>query len=453
MPEKKLWIGAAILTTLVAFFSEGFHHFDEHFQIIEFMNFKLGNVVAKDLPWEYHKQLRPWFQPYLYMVLDFPFRSIGASPFFRAFILRLLSGLFALLSCYYFSRKVLKPTFKEKSQNALILLLFTWFIPYINIRASSEGLSLSFFFLGLSLVVFEKKYSNVFLGALLFGLSYLTRFQMGLPVAVIWFWGIYRKWQWQKLLIFALAILLIFGLGFAIDSTGYGEKTFPLWNYFKFNFLEGVLDQMGTSPWYKYMEWAVIKAIPPISLVLVIGTLLFWKKNFLGEYSWLTWVTVSFFLFHTMIGHKELRFIFLIGYLSPLMAYKAFNRMPPNWLWAINIILILATLKPANRMLPLYKFLYYSPIQTLHYIEEDPTKLVGLPLNFYLKKNLSILPLKEESAEGKFVFTKRFPATSQYLEKSNCKPLYLNYPEFIFNLELSKKVLKKSKAMGVFKCT
>lgn len=452
-PEKKLWIGAIILTSLVAFFSEGFHHFDEHFQIIEFMNFKLGNVVAKDLPWEYHKQLRPWFQPYLYLILDTPFRALGVSPFFRAFILRILSGMFALYSCHFFYEKVLKPTFKETAKNALILILFLWFLPYINIRASSEGLSLSFFFLGLSLVLFENKLSTVFLGAFLLGLSYLTRFQMGLPIAVLWFWGIYQKWAWQKLLIFAAAIILIFGIGFGIDSYGYGKTTFPLWNYFKYNFLEGVLDQMGRSPWYKYIEWAIVKPIPPLSLILVIGTILFWKKNYLGEYSWLTWITVTFFLFHTMIGHKELRFIFLVGYLSPLMTYMAFKRMPPNWLWVLNGVLLLATMKPANRMIPLYKFLYRSDLETLHYIEEDPTKLVGLRLNFYIKKNLKVAPLLDESTEGKAIFTKRFTATSEYLEKENCKNIYLNYPQFVFQWDFSKKLLKKSKAMGVFKCS
>lgn len=453
LPEKNLWIAAIILTTIVAFFSEGFHHFDEHFQIIEFMNFKLGNVEKSDLPWEYHKQLRPWFQPYLYLFLDSPFRSIGTSPFFRAFILRWWSGIFALLSCFILYRKVLKVFFKDQAKNSLILLLFLWFIPYINIRASSEGLSLSFFFIGLSYVLYEKKYSSIFLGAILLGFSYLTRFQMGLPIAVLWFWGIYRKWQIKKLAVFALAIILIFALGFAIDSYGYGEYSFPLWNYFKYNFLEGVLDQMGRSPWYKYILWALVKPIPPISIVLFAGTVLFWKKNLTGEKSWLTWVTLSFFLFHTMIGHKELRFIFLIGYLSPLMTYAVLKRMPPNWLWFFNGVLLLATLKPANRMIPLYKFFYNSNIDKVYYIEEDPTKLVGLRLNFYMKKNFQTKPLNSEDKSEKYIFSKRFPSTSELLENQSCKAVFLSYPEAIFKWDFSRKLLKKSKVMGVFKCS
>ncbi len=454
LPEKTLWISACVLTTIVAWFSQGFHHFDEHFQIIEFMNLKIGGTKASELPWEYHKQLRPWFQPYLYYFIDWPFRSLDLSPFFRAFILRWVTAFFALYCGFIFYRRIICRHFSDFSKPILIVFLFTWYMPYINVRASSEGLSISLFLLGLAVVFDEQNLARVFGGAFILGLSYLARFQMGLPIAVFWFWGIYQRWSVKKLSSFAAAIILIFILGYFIDSQGYGETSFPLWNYFKYNFLEGVLDQMGTSPWYKYIEWAVVKPIPPISLILVCGILVFWKKYYRGKESWLTWITLSFFLFHSFIGHKEARFIFLVAYLAPLMTLVAFERRRiPNWIWVLNFILILATLKPANRVIPLYTFFYYSDIEKLYYVDEDPTKLVGLRLNFYMKDGFETEELTSDSLVGKTIFTKRYNSTQRFLENESCVKIYSNYPDFIFKIESLKKYLKKSKVMGVFKCS
>ena len=109
-------------------------------------------------------------------------------------------------------------------------------------------------------------------------------------------------------------------------------------------------------------------------------------------------------------------------------------------------------MKPANRMLPLYKFLYKQNIQNLYYVEEDPTKLVGLSLNFYLKKDLETFSLGEQEVSGKTIFTKRYAATSMFLSKQNCENIYLNYPQFLLSHEVTKKLLKSSKVMGIFKC-
>ena len=62
---KKNYIYLLSILTLIitAFFSSGYYHFDEHFQILEFAGLKLKMTLATNLPWEYTYQMRPAIQP------------------------------------------------------------------------------------------------------------------------------------------------------------------------------------------------------------------------------------------------------------------------------------------------------------------------------------------------------------------------------------------------------
>lgn len=453
--EKQILYTAIFLTAIVAYFSVGFHHFDEHFQILEFMNYKLGQTSSSELPWEFQRKMRPWFQPYLYLVLDTPLRLMNVSPFTRAFFLRIYSGAFFLFSLHFLFKNIFKDWFETPSQKktALAVTLLTWFIPYVAVRPSAESLSISLFFLGVSFCLKQKK--NFLVAGALFGLSYLCRFQMALPIAVFWFWGIIiAKWNLKDLALYAFSIVIFLCLGTALDSYSYSQFTFAIWNYFEANFLDGVLKSMGVSPWYKYLEWSLVKLIPPVSLFIIGGTVLYWKNHLKSEKSWLTWTTLSFFLFHSLIGHKEYRFIFLCAVLAPLMSYYCLrHKRISKILISLNFMIFLITLKPANKMIPLYKFIYNANIQKIFFVDENPKTLVGLPLNFYFQKNFDAIELGDLPHEGKYIFTKRFRSTKSYLEKG-CKVRYLNYPKAIFKSypEKIQKYLKKQKVMGVFYC-
>ena len=140
---------------LFAIFSTGFHHFDEHFQILEFLNAKLGKTPIKELPWEFHHQMRSWTQPGLYLLMA-KFWSLLSieDPFFWVFSFRLLTSLVGWISLCSLCLAVFF-LFKEniKRKWAIILLNLTWYIPYIQTRPSSEGLGSNVFILGLSMMI------------------------------------------------------------------------------------------------------------------------------------------------------------------------------------------------------------------------------------------------------------------------------------------------------------
>ena len=58
------WAAVSLfLISVAAYFSYGFYHLDEYYQILEYTSFKLGKTPAAELAWEYHCQSRPWMQP------------------------------------------------------------------------------------------------------------------------------------------------------------------------------------------------------------------------------------------------------------------------------------------------------------------------------------------------------------------------------------------------------
>src|SRR5207244_3098177 len=92
-PTVKRWLLiSAGLHLVAAVFSLGFYHTDEHFQILEFLNYLLGLSPASDLPIEFHRQIRSWMQPGIYFVLLKALSVVGVkNPFFWALAIRLFS--------------------------------------------------------------------------------------------------------------------------------------------------------------------------------------------------------------------------------------------------------------------------------------------------------------------------------------------------------------------------
>ena len=93
----RLFVVSFVVHILSAWFNEGFHQFDEHFQIIEFASYKRGGTPIEALPWEFSARIRPAMQPAIAFAVFEAMNSIGVYQPFRAmFILRLISALLGL---------------------------------------------------------------------------------------------------------------------------------------------------------------------------------------------------------------------------------------------------------------------------------------------------------------------------------------------------------------------
>ena len=93
-----VWVAVVVAIHVVAiWFNGGFRNADEHYQIVEFAQYKLGRQVASGLAWEFPAQMRPALQPWLAFGLIQLASAVGVvSPYVIALVLRLASAGLAL---------------------------------------------------------------------------------------------------------------------------------------------------------------------------------------------------------------------------------------------------------------------------------------------------------------------------------------------------------------------
>ncbi len=405
---------SAILLVIAAIFSMGYTQSDEHFQLLEFAGLKLGINQESDLAWEFGERMRPALQPGLVYLLVRGWNALGVeNPFFLAFFLRLLSGALFLFSSWYLMR-----TYREELRTTganYVYLLFAfllWFQIYNGVRFNSEHWAGATFMLAFGL--FRNRRSGGFRDyvgvGLLMGLSYLFRYQMAFLIVGFVGWLLFMvPVNWRRLLGLAAGGLAMLGLGVLIDYWFYGEWVFSSWNYFAQNILEDKASTFGTDPWYAYLVKTVLKGVPPAGLVYLA---IFGGYCYLRPRSPLTWMVIPFVLIHTLISHKEVRFLYpIIGFL-PIMAVVSWEWLreryperstsrPARIFWKIflvtNLVLMGVVLfRAPTSEVPVYRYIYrnFAADTRLYSIKETPYDM-ALEVNFYKAPGLETLRIDD----------------------------------------------------------
>lgn len=456
--KNTIWL-AGIAFALAAYFSQGYHHFDEHFQVLEFAWFKLGFAQISDLAWEYEARIRPTIQPSIAVMMYKGLAFFGiTSPFALALILRILSGVLAFKSIHMFY-KLYKPTFSEQYLSRLFLFFsfFLWFMLYNSVRFSSENWAAIFFVFGFVKYMQVKSSSALnFLGiGLLFGLAFLFRFQAALMFGGLMAWMLFvKREKLSSLLLMGLGIGGSVGLGFLIDRWFYGEWTNTAWNYFAWNIVDDKASSFGTHPWYDYFLSFFLEGIPPISLIIILALLtlvIFQRKNPL------VWIVVPFVLVHMLIGHKELRFMFPLASLAPIILVQGIDywnsrkghtlvkntyfKFGLGLVIGVNILFVaVVCFRPADHHVNLYQAVYenYDKPQKLYYEKDNPFYRV-LNVNFYRRPSLDTEDLagRPEPAdwnESLIVYNYR-NIPEGFEEKYTC--IYSTYPMWVANFNFN----------------
>ncbi|MEI7892882.1 MAG: hypothetical protein WCI05_07315 [Myxococcales bacterium] len=315
-------LGLLVLVTgVTAWTSNGYFHTDEHYQVLEFASLKLGRTAVSELPWEYGARLRPWMQPWLYYVLMRGLIWAGVSdPFDLAFGCRLVSGLFSCGALAAFAGSLF-PQQGEAKRYVGTLALFG-FLPYLFVRTSSENLSGACVAFACALVLGQGRARWVLCGVFL-GVAFEARYQSVFLGAGLVLWLALRA----RARLLHLALLVGGGLlpvlaAVCIDRWGYGEWCFPPWNYVRENLFHGVADQFGKSPVYAYSYLVVANIFFPSAALLVVAMVLSWIRH---PGHPVTWMTVPFVLVHSLIAHKEERFLFPMVLLATSFPLHAFG--------------------------------------------------------------------------------------------------------------------------------
>jgi len=272
--HSKIFIIAIILYSATAFLSIGYFHADEHYQIIEFAGILDGTNKPGDMAWEYDTQIRSTIQPVIAFLLFEVCDLLSIyDPYYKAFFLRLITMLFSLF-CIYFFAESCKKLIRIKYQKLFFTLTyFLWFLPFINVRFSSETWSGMFLLLSVALLIINKnKNQHYLLMGVLLGLGFLFRYQIAFSIFGIILWLIFiRKEQIIKVGISLISFLIIIFIGILIDSWYYGELTITIKNYFIVNLIDGKAASFGTSPWFYYFYAIVRYSFFPVGILLHIS--------------------------------------------------------------------------------------------------------------------------------------------------------------------------------------
>jgi phosphatidylinositol glycan class B len=416
-------MGAALILHLIAVtWSVGFYHTDEHFQILEFLNFKLGRSTGSELAIEFGERIRPWLQPAMDYVIARILMLVGiTNPFDWTWVFRFVSGFLGWLSLVGLS--ILSYSWFENAKLrklALLLCATLWYLPALHARQSSESLSGSVFYIAVSLLFLFAESQSLLLHCgvgLLLGAAFEFRYQVGFLVMGVFFFYLWKyRPQFKNVTALVLGILFFIALGTWVDHWGYGQWTFAPWNYFHYNLILGHVADVDTQPIWDFFRSSITETFPPLGFLTLCSFALGWIFMPLAP---LTWITFPLYLIHSLIGHKELRFIFPIVDAGPfliLLAASAPHRWGHKWMawwqtkfgtslfkliFAINLVaLIPTTLLPVWMPARFFSQLY-SLRQTLRpesgvssgfssngkmeilYKDKNPFEILGIPLGFY----------------------------------------------------------------------
>jgi hypothetical protein len=318
--RRAVALAALAVLAVQAWVSDGYYHLDEYFQTVEFASHKLGITPAEDLAWEFQDRLRPFLQPAAYHVLLGGLAAAGVEDRGVAlFVLRLSTALVGWAAMLLLWR-ALAPRVPEHRRTWLLAASsLAWCLPFFLVRTSSESLSAPLLAIGVAaLLLLHRRpaIAGAAAGAAM-GLSFLARYQVGFAIAGVVAWLLLVRRSARAAAACLAAVLAVAALGLVLDRWGYGAWTLTPWNYLRVNVLESKAAEVyGRAPPWFYVT-ALAGAHAPLSTALLAAVVAFWWR---ARRDVLTWATLPFFVAHTALARKEIRFLVPLMLLAVAMA-------------------------------------------------------------------------------------------------------------------------------------
>ncbi len=397
---------AFILYLVASYFNIGHNTPDEYFQIFETAMYKLNYISFDRLPWELHDAMRPALQTFM-VVAVYKLCAMFAepNPFVISFIIRVFSALLSLFSTIIFIKAFIDDLEQPKYKSWFIILaLFNPITVYTSVHFNSENIAGHLFLLLISLVKLNVQFNKKFLGGLcsgvLISLIFTIRFQMGFAVLGLVAWLLFFTKTNFKFL-FALIISFVIGMAIFnlyIDYWFYQKFVVTAYNYVYQNLVLHKVDSFGNSPWYSY--FLLVLAFAPYGPIYLCAYCLFVYKQ---PKNILVWVSIPFLIIHMLIGHKELRFLMPLLYITPFFViwaieyiirkrYIAITKLDKicKPLWFISLLGYLMLLVPVSTELGAWKFIYANYKQPTVYYYTHNSDWISL---FYVRHNVTFIPV------------------------------------------------------------
>lgn len=380
-------LAVQIITAIIAV---GGNHTDQHFQIIEFSMYQLGRESGAMHVWEIDHFVRPTLQVYIFSAYYLFCGYMGIDdPFTQLTILRIIQGallwaVFNMVTAYYcrnLSNKI--------RYTALLLVNFSWVLPYTRTMFSSEMMSSLFFFGALLLYDAKKDKSpgTLFLSLIgfLFSLSFYFRFQTGFALAAVGLCILFFDKRYRHILPLALGFIAGAAINTWLDYQFYKEWVITPYAYFAANIFDDRAAAFGTSSVLKYIGVLLVTMpIIPASFIFLYYSGKVFPKHF-REPVYLS--VIVFLVGHSLVGHKEERFLFPVFNIMPVIIalgtvaleryYRSASRFSRGF---IKVNLVIAGILNVF-LLVLLMVIPYA--QTIRFSEKIATYFKGRPEVLY----------------------------------------------------------------------
>ena len=440
---KYMYVLAVALFSVAAWFSIGFRHGDEHFQIFEFAGYLLGWNQASDMAWEFHQHMRPTLQPILTAAGIKALQALGiTNPFTQAFVFKWCGAMLL----FYSITRFLFAVQLQRNINAIAYLFLFCITPYIAARYSSEGLSASMLLLLAAQLWNAQQAKHFFIAGIFAGLAFAFRFQTAFALVgtVVWYL-LNRKFKTQEVLAYAFGFMLLFGVSTLCDRYFYGQWVMAPYAYFYQNIVLNKASNYGTDPWYYYLLHLVEDGMWLPGMLVFIAILIYTFRYPKSIIVWMGWL----FLFgHMAVAHKETRFLYPVMVFIPYAVFVVMQGFLKNrfgtWLekllWIANIILLLPLVfLPASQEISLLKFLeqkYPQQQFTIYYQgQNNPYEDFGLRNKYYGRKQPVFInqdSLQTDRIVQPAVWISfRCNESGKNIGKYKLKRIYQTYPEWI----------------------
>ena len=418
-----------LLHLIVPFFAIGYLNSDEHFYTIEFALFKMNLSDYMPTSWEYQSHIRPFSLPFVFYGVGSFFKGLGIESVFTLMtIFRYASSILGFFSLFIFV-EAWKQRY-EISKKLEWILYLAWPLILMHSRNNSENWSTCFLLLGVALFLRNR---NAFVTGILLGLSFYFRFQLGFLILPIYWFGRRNLGNLSKITLGILISCLLMAL---VDRWGYGFWTLTPYHYFMVNLVQDKVNSFGTSPWWYYMYLGLVKLVPFWGLA-ILGSVVWGFRSRNREYREILIWTLPFLIVHSLIGHKELRFIYPVMPFMMILALRFIGGFKRKWqkvfLWG-NLLVMPILFMPQQKRWLIYKYVFDNKnIKTIYWASDaNPLHIKSI-----LRKDLKFLNFKDYKGSKPFyVITHNYREYFAVKKDYSCKIAKSVYPTWFryFNI-------------------
>ncbi len=329
-----LALGAAY-RLYIAFTDDGIFWPDETYQSLEPAHRIVFGYAL--MPWEFLDGARNWALPGLIAAL---FKLAGNNPAGYIGLTRVAFVAAGVASAYgaYLLAKGLGA--KELPAAAGAATFSLGALPlYFGHRAMSETASALPVVLGLWLVLrSDATRRHLVVGASLLGLAVLLRLQCGVFAAgAVLVLGARKQWRPAR---DVFAVLLVWAFIFGLlDELTWGGWFHSAQKYLEFNLVKGGGAAWGTHPW-SHLVLHVFSSMTGLAIAFAVALAVCFKHA-----RGLALIAFAFFALHSVVPHKEIRFILTVLPLFGACVGVALTHLPKQLPWAVLAAALVSLVK------------------------------------------------------------------------------------------------------------